>query len=702
VACQMLLRTPDPFAHREGPLAYLLRVSEANGYETPGIVLRHAGLVHDEALHAKFSAQPLAKILGKDPASLARLKYSTMAPDGRVEYCLNGHSLGFSLAHSPLRLMHPRVCVACIGSNGFADVCWDAAAFVACPDHGNFLLARCPHCNRTLTWFRPGLLRCKCGSSLAGHNSPLAPPSVLALMRVLRSKILAEDLHSLRDSGGGMPLALLERMPLDSILRMAFAFERLDRSRGRYGEIPVVAGVLSEWPSGFHEYLRQMAGDAASSSLQTVGLRRRFEPLYQALFKRPHPLVGAGFLRDEFVQFGLREWGEAVVDSKLVGAEPVERRFVSSCTMADLLGVMPSTTRKWVDEGKLPAKVVEMKGKRHYVIDAARCEQYRRASVERLSARDAGRHIGLPVSVLQELKRRGNYSTEVFINQRAGFWSEDLEALERRLLATSSPSPAQTVVHGEVRAVTLRRILSHWKLGMKQAKGAFVAGILDGKIVPVGLSGQAIDGLLFSTSDVEEFRVHFAIQSKREALSAASVAFLMECGAHVVAGLVQARHLKAVAGSQVRVSRTSVNAFMANWRPLSKFARELNTSSQALISRSEALDIPVLRVASKVGCNTAYVAAAAVQKLTEVVSDEQRRAAAMKRPSRTAARASYKSALCAYLAGVSRGSEPLPCRSGKPNLSAIASACGFGRHVFLKQQEISRLLDRFVTSGELP
>lgn len=55
--------------------------------------------------------------------------------------------------------------------------------------------------------------------------------------------------------------------------------------------------------------------------------------------------------------------------------------------------------------------------------------------------------------------------------------------------------------------------------------------------------------------------------------------------------------------------------------------------------------------------------------------------------------------LHAYLDGLASNGDPLPMRAGKPNMSAIALACGFDRQVLYKNPAAVALIDEIVEIG---
>ncbi|MDN3922553.1 TniQ family protein [Roseateles violae] len=608
---QLLLRTPDPIPG-EGIFGYVLRLSERNGYDSPWHVFQHAGYLQQEMIAPGFEPRRLAAIVGKEADLLERYCYSRLTDDGQREFQLNGHSLGRRLGKT-LRVRRPAICTACIEADGFADACWDAQAFVACPKHGRLLLLNCPACESHLKWFRPGLLQCHCGASLAGVVADTASAATQGLMAVLRSTIRREALPPDQGVHLSLPHRELSAVPLRGLLHVLSVLEKLDtEAKVSDGPDTTAADVFFDWPNGFHAYLRRMASTGIASGVETVGLRKRFHRLYEGLFKRCRMVNGMEFMREEFVRFGRDEWGDGVVDFKLMGSEPTKSRFTSASALASELGVMHITVRRWMEVGAIPFKTVEVGQGSRFVADSAAVSQVAAYKENRVHGREAAKLSGLPVSALRELKKSGHYSTNAIANCRAGFWPVDLQQLNDRLLATAGDASgkADEVECSREALVSLGRILGFWKLGAVRAKGAFLAEVLDGELVPVRRSGDHANDLLFRIGDVESFRVRFALGTGREYISAKTAAHMLGASTTIVAALVEAGHFLPAGDHGVRLSRCSVDKFMESWKPLNALAKELNTSSMALRLSADALDIKVMRVPYSAGRQAPFVATA--------------------------------------------------------------------------------------------
>lgn len=193
----------------------------------------------------------------------------------------------------------------------------------------------------------------------------------------------------------------------------------------------------------------------------------------------------------------------------------------------------------------------------------------------------------------------------------------DLKSLNDRLVVKASAAyTSQECVRSEDEPViALGRILSYWKLGGVRVKGSFLAEVLDGKIVPICAPSDAAKDLTFRVSDVEAFRVRFAVESNRGTISAAAAAKLLKTGVHVVSALVAAGYVIRDPGRRTGVRRDTVEGFLKDWLPLSVLASEVGTSTKTMLARANVCGISILRLPSHPGLETPFIAAVDVQTL---------------------------------------------------------------------------------------
>ena len=195
----LLVRTPSPCIN-ESLLGFVLRVSEANGYDTPWHILRLAEIDQGQMQTAGFPIEKLSKVLGQSTESLTRIAYQSDTIKGHFK--ILDHSLGPSLKDSPLRLSRPAFCPHCVEETGFIDAFWDLNAAVACPKHHCPPLRNCPSCRTAIRWFRPGLLTCECGARLTNTPSVAIDTPAIELMQLILSKLHGKPLSELPNESG--------------------------------------------------------------------------------------------------------------------------------------------------------------------------------------------------------------------------------------------------------------------------------------------------------------------------------------------------------------------------------------------------------------------------------------------------------------------------------------------------------------------
>lgn len=61
----------------------------------------------------------------------------------------------------------PRVCPACVQSDGRCKLSWDFSAVTACPEHRLLLVDICCGCGKKISWSRPGVGVCSCSMVLS-------------------------------------------------------------------------------------------------------------------------------------------------------------------------------------------------------------------------------------------------------------------------------------------------------------------------------------------------------------------------------------------------------------------------------------------------------------------------------------------------------------------------------------------------------
>lgn len=153
---------------------YLLRLAEANGYESIAALLRAAG-INIRGLNTGYSSK-----LRTDAEALAALGRMAVGDPGH----LSGHAAtpldGPALFMRECRvdsdaMLHERaqVCPHCLAEDGYIREELELAPVTVCSTHKVLLVDECPDCGHPLDWKRSNLMACgHCGADLR-----MAPPT---------------------------------------------------------------------------------------------------------------------------------------------------------------------------------------------------------------------------------------------------------------------------------------------------------------------------------------------------------------------------------------------------------------------------------------------------------------------------------------------------------------------------------------------
>src|SRR5215217_3511649 len=124
----------------EGFISYLLRLTEANGYDTPSWILSLSGIDYME-LQWKFTFvfscsdafKELAKLTGNAPSDLMGFLYFPAPSKNTTSDDYNFY--GAFLNRSIIRPHCAKVCIKCLDESGYCRRIWDCSLVTACPIH---------------------------------------------------------------------------------------------------------------------------------------------------------------------------------------------------------------------------------------------------------------------------------------------------------------------------------------------------------------------------------------------------------------------------------------------------------------------------------------------------------------------------------------------------------------------------------------
>lgn len=756
----MLLRTPRPKSF-ESLFGYILRVSECNGYDTPRHILQLAGYNKCCNWHPGFIPDKLAAILNSDESALQAMRYR--ADDNSEQLKLHHHVLGAPNPHKHLRISHPCICPECIERDGHIDAFWDLSAAIACPIHGKTVLSNCPSCKTKLSWFRHGLNRCKCGYHFKRTDTVEAPEEVINLMRFLHSKCHNKN-YSESMCIGQLPLEHLNGLSLRSTLELCSGLGKFDiktnrastNHKDRSASVSSAARILSNWPQNYHEFLKTL-GEVGSTNGSSV--RQRYFSFYISMFTHRKSSADFQFLKKEMLKFVSNDGNVGYVDSRMLSEIDDLSRFISSKTAASRLGVDQRTLMDWAKKGKISVTEFKAGNSKRLIVDTNGLTPPLSGPGQCLQLRSAGATIGLPTSVLKYLKGSGHTASQYRLRHKVGFHEADIKLLRTALLA-KSPLIVSSDEHNYFH---LDYVMQEKRLWSAIGKGELIAAYLDGKLVSPGRLNDEIASILFRRSDIEEFVRNSRAIASDNSVPFTNSATLLGCPLHAIPSLIREGHLisKKLSNGSTRICQKSLHEFAKQFAALNGICKEHRTSVRRLYRLCLARNIPILRLSYDSGRECIFIAQKEKAQLiagldgirpkARIASDQALQKyfdnlteSGMRLPRRAGqpllteiAKACkfdrsvfYKNPTLAkllsdfdkreiqknpelchmapleslqkYLTEIEKTGKPLPFFGKKPNIKAIANACGFKRDLFYEIDSLKSELGEYMKRHPIP
>ena len=319
-----LLITPKP-EKDEGFISYLLRLTEANGYDTPSWILSLSGIDYME-LQWKFTFvfscsegfKKFAKLTGNALSDLIGLLYLP-APSPKNITCDGNHNFyGAFFNRSIIRPHCPKVCVKCLNEYGYCRRIWDCSLVTVCPIHECLLVDTCPKCKRRLKAIRNRLSVCACGCDWSELQPELRREHETAVSRRIYQLcgLLPLKYHSKERLNPLESLALQEFVIALTFIagldcEMSWATGRPSKSiKLRNDElhthITAAYQVFENWPRNFHQLLDKKSKGNVRLNPRDGKLDTALKEEFGALFKRLYGDLRVpqfDFLREAFAQY---------------------------------------------------------------------------------------------------------------------------------------------------------------------------------------------------------------------------------------------------------------------------------------------------------------------------------------------------------------------------------------------------------------
>jgi hypothetical protein len=424
-----LLITPK-LEKDEGFISYLLRLTEANGYDTPSWILSLSGIDYME-LQWKFTFvfscsegfKKFAKLTGNTLSDLIGLLYLPAPSSKHTTYEVDYNFYGAVLNRSIIRPHCPKVCVQCLAESGYCRRIWDCSLVTVCPIHECLLVDTCPKCKRRLRAIRNRMSVCVCGCDWSELQPDLRCEHEIAVSRRIYQLcgVLPLDHHS-SDRNRLQNLALQDFVVVLTFIagveaEMSWATGRPSKSIKRrnedlHGYFTKAYQVFEHWPHNFHQFLDKKSKadvrfNPRDGKLDTA-LTQEFGPLFKRLYcdlREPQ----FDFLREAFAQYlnnSLRaQYGDLDRLSSITVSE--NDKYISVTEARRLLKISHDSILDLVKIGEIAFAIRNQDRNLRYLLRLADVESVKIKYKQALSSRELAKQLGVDQTVISRLVQEG-------------------------------------------------------------------------------------------------------------------------------------------------------------------------------------------------------------------------------------------------------------------------------------------------------
>jgi hypothetical protein len=425
-----LLITPKP-EKDEGFISYLLRLTEANGYDTPSWILSLSGIDYME-LQWKFTFvfgcsegfKKFAKLTGNSLSDLIELLYLP-APSAKHTTCDADYNFyGAFLNRSIIRPHCPKVCVRCLAESGYCRRIWDCSLVTVCPIHECLLVDTCPKCKRRLKAIRNRLSVCVCGCNWNELQPDLRRGHEIAVSRRIYQLcgLLPLDQQSKGRLNPLQSLALQEFVIVLTFIaglecEMSWATGRPSKSiklqnKDLHTYMTKAYQVFEDWPHNFHQLLDEKSRGDVRLNPRDGKLDTALKEEFGALFKRLYgDLRGPqfDFLREAFAQYvnnRLRTQYESV-GGFLSVPESDDDQYITVTEARRLLKISHDSLLNLVNIGEIAFTTRNQNRTLHYLLRLADVESVKIKYAQALGSRELAEELGVDHNVISRLIEEG-------------------------------------------------------------------------------------------------------------------------------------------------------------------------------------------------------------------------------------------------------------------------------------------------------
>lgn len=220
-------------------------------------------------------------------------------------------------------------------------------------------------------------------------------------------------------------------------------------------------------------------------------------------------------------------------------------------------------------------------------LEDERNEEAQRSHSDIMGLRAAAAYIKLPPSVLRGLKMARAYSERASLNERAGYWEEDLEDLSQRILRAAQPDPNVETqpLRTHERVVSLSTVMRYGGGFGPDAKTTLIIRILSGQLKAVSDDARSKCELRFRANELNAVLAE-SIANVGDLMMVRAAGLHLRCRTAAVTELARQGLLER---NGTCLTKSSVTAFSSKWVSLAGATEILELPIRAISRRVQSL-----------------------------------------------------------------------------------------------------------------
>lgn len=412
----LLMRTPA-YQPLESPAHYILRLSEANGYSSPAVVMELAAPHEEWRAATTWDYAHLNSILPESRHT---------PPTFTCQWSASGRSCDRALLGRPIlsrhmSALHAGICPQCVDELGFAPAWWNLHYSIACPKHRRMFVLRCSGCGKQISLMRRGLLICACGAKLSQTTDEQPSVALLWLMELLKYQVESPPSETLCDAEAPRP----QRPEETSLAALCAVIETIARAERRMTVnsahqsaglqrriLSSVASFLYGWPHGVPAFCsRWLAHKRVEKGREDIDLRDGFAWAFVSLYRnRCEDRRNTLFVMEAVLQYVATALPGRTINLKARDLRQLpqeQRAYCGLAKAAQLSGIPIHTIIRLVRRKRIPYRVSYRGTRPLYEIETSVARRLQLPYEPALPFRQASRYLGVTHSLFRDLRRSG-------------------------------------------------------------------------------------------------------------------------------------------------------------------------------------------------------------------------------------------------------------------------------------------------------